>query len=212
MELSFDCDTALDDICVQEAPTCPAPSMLATLGTNSSSATVYWQGAGSGSWNLEYGPAGFSQGGGTLMSVNNDTATIAGLTPAISYDFYVQEDCGINGTSQFSGPQSFMTQLCDTSGQCSHTVILSDDFGDGWNGTEVTVYQDGAPVAIFGPNFTGADGNPAGDTLVKSLGLCDSLDAYFVITTGSNTGPNWSSEIGVEVIDPFGISAGFYRR
>lgn len=40
----------------------------------------------------EYGPAGFMQGGGTLVHVTTDTLEISGLTPESSYWFYSRED------------------------------------------------------------------------------------------------------------------------
>ena len=90
-------------------------------------------------WNIEYGPAGFTQGTGTVVAVTTNPYTLTGLTPVTSYDVYVQSDCGSGDTSTWIGPYSFIT-----SGTCgTFTVELIDSYGDGWNGGTLTVYVNG---------------------------------------------------------------------
>lgn len=204
-------DNAIDDVSIIEAPSCFAPAGLGLVGVSDVSATVYWTTGGASNWNIEYGASGYTQGSGTMLAASNDTSTIGSLTAGMSYDVYVRDSCGVGDVSAWVGPLTFVTSPCDTGTKCLHTVILSDDYGDGWNGSEVTVYQGGVPVAVLGGSaFTSSIGNPPGDTLVTSLSLCDSVEAYFVITTGSTTSPYWSQEIGVELISPFGVPVAFY--
>lgn len=204
-------DNAIDDVSIIEAPSCFTPSGLGVVGVSDMSATVYWTTGGAANWNIEYGPTGYTQGAGTMMAAANDTTTIGSLMAGTSYDVYVRDSCGLADVSAWIGPITFVTSPCDTAATCTHSVILSDDWGDGWNGSEVTVYQGGVPVAVLGgAGFTSTMGSPAGDTLTTSLSLCDSVDAYFVITTGSTGSPYYSSEIGLEVISPYGVSLVFY--
>ncbi len=90
----------LDDVSIQEPPSCPAPSQVEVTANSTTEATVTWTANGPSQWNLEYGPTGFTQGSGT--QVNGITTTsyhITGLTAGETYDVYVTADCGSNGTS-----------------------------------------------------------------------------------------------------------------
>jgi hypothetical protein len=59
------------------------------------------------SWVVEYGPAGFTPGTGTIINATNDSIQIAGLTEQTDYDFYVQAGCVT--TSDWAGPFTFTT-------------------------------------------------------------------------------------------------------
>jgi hypothetical protein len=97
----------IDDVTIEESPTCPDPFALGSMSVTSSSAVVYWNGGSATEWQVEYGPSGFAQGAGSTMTALNDTASIGMLTDNSSYDFYVQASCG----SAWVGPMSFTT-LC----------------------------------------------------------------------------------------------------
>ena len=92
---------------------CPAPSALTVANILTDSADLGWTENGtSTTWNIEYGPAGFTQGtGGTLVTgLTTNPYALTNLTPATTYDFYVQTDCGsTNGLSVWVGPFSFTT-------------------------------------------------------------------------------------------------------
>ncbi len=136
----FHGDIAIDDIVIGEAPTCPHPSSLTVSNVTSDSADLSWTENGSATtWNIEYGPAGFTQGQGTTISVTSNPYTLTGLSSATSYDFYVQSDCGGGDLSTWEGPFTFMT-----AGTCGFFVVdLIDSYGDGWNGGLLTVFING---------------------------------------------------------------------
>jgi PKD repeat protein len=71
------------------------------------SADISWVSA-SGTSYIEYGPAGFMPGSGTVMSPATSPTTISGLMLNTSYDYYVYDICGGTDTS-FGGLGSFMT-------------------------------------------------------------------------------------------------------
>ncbi|MFH2096730.1 MAG: fibronectin type III domain-containing protein, partial [Bacteroidota bacterium] len=77
-------------------PTCPAPSALGASFITDQSASLSWQENGSATlWNIEYGPDGFVQGTGTVLSgVTTNPYVLNGLSSGTAYDFYVQSDCG----------------------------------------------------------------------------------------------------------------------
>ncbi|MEQ9261922.1 MAG: choice-of-anchor J domain-containing protein [Owenweeksia sp.] len=98
----------VDNLTIEAIPSCPDPSALGATNIASTSATLFWDGMAASSWNVEYGPSGYTQGTGTAFVASNDTTLINGLSAQTSYDFYVQADCG-GTTSAFVGPFTFTT-------------------------------------------------------------------------------------------------------
>jgi PKD repeat protein len=98
---------AIDDIHVAEAPTCTPPTNVFTTNTTANSTTLGWV-AGSGSstsWEIEYGPIGFSLGSGTMLTVTTNPYTVTGLSGSTTYAFYVREVCSPTDKSPWEGPQ-----------------------------------------------------------------------------------------------------------
>ncbi len=92
------------------APACPAPSNLTLNNVGFSHAEISWTTGGSNLWNVEYGPVGYTPGTGTKIdSVFSNPYSISGLTPATSYDVYIQDTCNFVNTSSWVGPVSFTT-------------------------------------------------------------------------------------------------------
>lgn len=93
-------------------PACPSPSGFAMLNVAATTAqATFALGTGGGTAEIEYGPAGFTPGSGTIVSglLNaNSPYTITGLSPQTSYAVYVRRDCGGTQSSRV-GPLSFTT-------------------------------------------------------------------------------------------------------
>ena len=102
-------DIAIDDLTIDEAPACPQPANLNALAIGSNSVNLDWLAATATSWNLEYGPPGFTPGSGTLIPAGTNPFNLTGLLPNTLYDIYVQENCGSTGVSAFSGPLNIRT-------------------------------------------------------------------------------------------------------
>ncbi len=198
---SFYSDMAIDDFSIVEAPQCFPSSNLSLISAGNTSATVTWTAGQGTSWDVEYGPAGFTPGTGTMVNSTNDTLTITGLTALTAYDFYVTDSCGANGVATTAGPGSFTTAACPLADQCNYTFDLFDTFGDGWNGGEIKIYQNGVQVASLGGSFTA--GNSSLGNLVS---ICDNQP--IVVTLDPAGG--WPSEIGVIAIQPNGDTAGVH--
>ncbi|MCO6175772.1 fibronectin type III domain-containing protein [Flavobacterium sp. NRK F10] len=93
---------------------CLPPTFLTYTTLASDSAVVTWTENGSATlWNIEYGPAGFTPGTGTVLTGVSNPTTIGSLTANTDYDFYVQADCGGGTVSSWSAASSFTT-LCST--------------------------------------------------------------------------------------------------
>jgi hypothetical protein len=198
---SFTGDISIDDFSVAEAPNCFASTALTVISTSDNSAELTWT-AGSGtSWDIEYGPAGFTPGSGTMFNATNDTITISGLMASTAYEFYVTDSCGASGVASTAGPASFTTSACPLADQCAYTVDLYDSFGDGWNGGEITIFQNGVAVASFGSTFS-----TGFNSLGNTVNLCDNVPTTVTLSTEGA----WPSEIGVVVINPNGDTAGVH--
>ncbi len=76
----------------------------AVLSWNSTSAVDGYE--------LEYGTAGYVQGGGSTMMLGNNTVTLAGLDANTSYDVYVRSVC--NGTTYGDWASIRFTTMYDT--------------------------------------------------------------------------------------------------
>jgi hypothetical protein len=90
---------------------CPIPEELGASQITRHEAMISWQETGSATlWKLEYGPIGFQQGTGTLVSVLNTQHILTQLSSGTSFEFYVQSNCNPpDGDSDWAGPGTFET-------------------------------------------------------------------------------------------------------
>ncbi len=103
-------DISIDDFDIHEAPACPDPSAQTETNIATTSVDLGWTENGSATqWDIEYGPAGFTPGSGTLIGTTSNPHTLTGLTAYTSYDWYVRANCGGGSTSNWIGPKSFST-------------------------------------------------------------------------------------------------------
>ena len=91
-------------------PSCQRPDSIQISNVTANSVDLSWVQPGSAtSWNIEYGPVGFTRGTGTLITGATNPQPITGLTSSTAYDFYIQADCGGNDLSRWTTVQTFMT-------------------------------------------------------------------------------------------------------
>ena len=111
---------------------CVNPNTLSVSDVTDASATLSWIDVDDAdTWNIEYGPAGFTHGEGTFVTVHSTTATIADLNPATYYTAYVQAVCSDNNPSPWSDSVSFITAVvCPES-----STPVEAQLGDGTKGT-----------------------------------------------------------------------------
>lgn len=95
-------------------PSCLTPTALTVNNITTNSAELIWTAGGSETaWNIEYGPAGFTHGNGTLINVTNNPYTLTGLSQGTVYDVYIQADCGNGDLSYWTNNPVQFTTLCD---------------------------------------------------------------------------------------------------
>lgn len=107
----FDNDMLLDDVGVNQAPSCPTPTSLVGSNGTTSSVELSWAENGSAtSWLVEYGAPGFTPGTGTTVTAGtNISYLLSGLTASSFYDIYVRSFCAVGDTSLYAGPISINT-------------------------------------------------------------------------------------------------------
>lgn len=108
----FTGDIAVDEFQVYDDP-CPKPTNLSAGTATKNSISLSWTSGGATNWQIEYGPAGFSPGSGTIVSANSNPFVVTGLTASSYYDFYVRDSCSATDVSLWTGPVLAST-LCDT--------------------------------------------------------------------------------------------------
>ena len=165
---------------------CPAPTNL-NVTAGMTEAIVTWNGTAD-SYTVTCGDF--------TTTVTENTATITGLTSGVSYTVTVTADCGVDGTS-LPASTNFNTANCEIADQCAYTFLLTDSYGDGWNGGTLAVQQNGITVTTLAATNYGYISGGATDTVL--VNLCDNISTSLVWTAGS-----YASEASFAVIGPDG--------
>src|SRR5690606_38153718 len=85
-------------------PSCPSPSNLGIANATSDSVDLIWS-ASSSNADIEWGPAGFTPGTGTMVTGVTSPYTVSSSIGV--YQFYVRQNCGGGDISDWAGPYSF---------------------------------------------------------------------------------------------------------
>ena len=159
------------------APSCAKPTGLAVSYTGGNTAQVSWT-SDATAWNLDVN--------GTVTAITTNPYTLTGLALGTAYEVKLQADCGSAGTSAWTDPASFVTDLCMPADQCQLTFELTDSYGDGWNGNAIKVV-DVLTNTVLGTlaneNLNGTQGTAELNTL--TLPVCDGRDIEFQWVMGS---------------------------
>ena len=126
-------DIAIDDVGINEAPTCPAPTALNTTNIAATSADLGWTTGGATDWIIEWGAPGFTQGTGTLVNTSANPHNLTGLSPTTTYDWYVRDYCAVGDSSLWIGPNTFTTPLSCPAPTAQNTTNITATSADlGW--------------------------------------------------------------------------------
>jgi hypothetical protein len=167
---------------------CPAPTNVMITDVNSTFVDISWDASFAAiGYNVEYGLTGFALGSGTVINTTNLTTTINGLTQNTAYDFYVHSDCD-NEVSNNAVVNSFTSTL---NNPCDYTIELFDSFGDGWNGSVLTV-----TVGSISTGYTVPQG---GSFAEFTIGAGSNLPLIFTYSPGT-----FENEVTYNILDPDG--------
>ncbi len=169
---------------------CAAPTDLAIDTLGATFATLSWTENGEATaWNLDVN--------GTVTTITENPYTLTGLELATTYEVKVQADCG-DDTSLWTNPVSFTTNPCEN--MCALTFIVTDSYGDGWNGNAIQVKDvlTGDIIAtIANQNLDGIV--RIEETQTIALNVCDGRELEFSWVSGSDV-----SEVSYTVTDIVG--------
>ncbi len=158
---SFTGDISIDDFSVEEAPLCPDVSSIVGILIQGNQANIGWNGQGGTNFNIEWGPAGFGQGSGTVLTSSTDSVLITGLTATTSYDVYVQNSCGINGLSGWTGPFTFTTTVTCPAPSAVIAAASTSSISYSWQTGGANNFN-----YVFGPSGT----TPLSGTILSGTG------------------------------------------
>ena len=131
---------ALDDISVEETPSCFKPTNLQIENASPTTADISWSPGGSETdWLIKYGEPGFDPASEGLSATANGTpnTTLENLTPAHIYNVFVQSQCGgEDGNSSFAGPITLKTTPVNDE-LCNATPLIVDGGCSGNNFSNV---------------------------------------------------------------------------
>ena len=127
---STSCYGYVDNFVIDNIPTCPKPTQVHATGVSTTTIDLAWTENGTATeWEIEYGPAGFTLGTGTVESATTNPYTISNLTASTQYDFYVRAVCGA-GDSSYYAPVYTAYTACDAVDQLPYTEGF-DTYGTG---------------------------------------------------------------------------------
>lgn len=130
------------------------------------SASLAWTSPNpTGPWEIEYGPAGFVQGTGTVISVTTNPYILTGLSPLTSYSFYVRSLCDVDNPSPWSA---------------TATNFQTSALPPGCGGNFIDA---GGPTANY----------PANSNVTTTICPDTPGDVVTVIFTSFNTETNWDA-------------------
>jgi hypothetical protein len=162
------------DVTIAPAPACPAAGTIVASEVTSNSADITWLAgcSATNTFNIEYGPAGFTQGTGTLLSnqvvtISNDSLfyTLTGLADNTTYDVYYQGVCGASTSPWTLG--GFFTTNCNalsaigfcesfdtgSSSEACWTVINNNNDADAWDLNNINNPYNGDNAAAINTDF-----------------------------------------------------------
>ena len=104
------CYPYLDNIEVYRYSSCRRVTGVTQISTTLTTSTIGWDTTNADTYDIEYGPTGFTRGTGTRINgIAADNTTITGLNPGTEYDVYVRGNCSPD-SSAWSFQYTFLTE------------------------------------------------------------------------------------------------------
>lgn len=100
----------IDNVVVEVAPNCFKPTGVTASAVTATTATLSWTSTGAAQYEVEYGPAGFTQGSGRTVVVSTNSVDFDYLYMATDYEAYVRSLCTGEDPSEWSNVCTFKTR------------------------------------------------------------------------------------------------------
>lgn len=170
---------------------CPAPQNASATNITQSSAQIIWTSTGgNGTFSIEYGLSGFTQGTGTIINNAQSGASISGLLSTTNYQFYVRQVCGVNGSSAWVGPVNFSTG--GPGEDCATATLIS--VANGQAACSFTTVNSGVSSNGPGSICSDANGNTANDDKWYRF-TAPTNGQQIIITTTAGSVSDWVMEV-----------------
>jgi hypothetical protein len=164
------------DITPGGGPTCNKPRNVAVEYTGGTTATVTWVGDAS-QYNIDVN--------GTVTNNVTSPYTLTGLQLATTYTVKLQSNCGGGLLSDWTGGTVFSTDMCMPEDQCDLTFVLTDTYGDSWNGNAIKVTDVATGDVLATLANQNLDGTTGSETQTVTLAVCDGRALEFSWVAGS---------------------------
>lgn len=144
----------LDDLSIEETPSCVKPTNLTIDGVTATTADISWTPAGPETeWLVKYGEPGFNPEteGDSAPASDNPNVTLTNLTPAHIYSVFVQSQCGgSDGNSSYNGPLTLKTPPANDA-LCNAVSLIVDGgcSGSAYTNVGATVERDEPQGSCF---------------------------------------------------------------
>jgi len=140
-------DILIDDVSIDEAPSCIEPESIVVSNVTSSSAQIDWVDPTGVQFDFEYviQPAGTGVPSGSGIPVSDVTVTDSSLSGGVEYEVYIRTDCGGGDYSVWAGPIYFTTPNQIVCGTPLNTVYC---YGNNDTTTWSFISSDGSPLRI----------------------------------------------------------------
>src|SRR5690606_36549053 len=111
---------AIDNIEIT-LPDCSKPTDLTIDNLTQESADLVWASLGN-IFDVKWGETGFDiENEGVLEEGFENGGTLSGLEADTEYEYYVRQDCGVDGVSTWAGPFAFYTGYCIPTGSANNS-------------------------------------------------------------------------------------------
>jgi len=198
--------TEIEDYTLRVLPSpCANISNLTQTNVTTTSVNINWTaGSSETSWDIEYGPAGFTIGSGTSLTVTTPSASLSGLSANTAYDIYVRATCSGGLISGWESIQ-ITTLTCLPVSNISITNITSTTATVSWTaGGSETAWNIEYGLAGFaqGSGMTAfASGTPT--TTLSGLSANTTYDIYIRASCFGGSVSTWiSSQFSTTVAPP----------
>ena len=157
---------------------CPKPTFL-TANCVANTATVTWT-SDATDFNIEVN--------GVVTPNVTSPYVMDNLALSTTYEVRVQAICDGDEVSEWSDPVSFTTGPCAIEDVCQISYVLTDSYGDGWNGNYINVVDVASNTVLDTWTVTG------GSSASGTLAVCDRREIQFqYVVAGTYTYPDENS-------------------
>lgn len=121
-----------------------------------------------------------------------------------------KDAAGIITGGYWASPYKYNTLLLCSPKDGDYSIRMIDNYGDGWQGSNVTVTIDGVDTVLAIPSYWDAPVGSVGDAQWSDVTQTVTIPAGALEATWEFTGGSYPSEVEFEIFAPDGTSFGYF--